>query len=140
MNLPADLAALLRGTSICYLATTMPDGSPQLTQTWGDTDDEHQLINTVQEFQKARNIERDPRVAVSSSDPSNPSLLRRARAGDQREPRRRHRAHGDPRPAVPRHPLPVVRRPPAGPAAAHDRGPEDPRRGMTTRQRLVQIH
>jgi PPOX class probable F420-dependent enzyme len=73
MNLPADLAALLRGTSICYLATTMPDGSPQLTQTWGDTDDEHLLINTVQGFQKARNIERDPRVAVSVSDPSNPS-------------------------------------------------------------------
>jgi len=73
MNLPADLAALLRGTSTCYLATTMPDGSPQLTQTWGDTDDEHLLINTVQGFQKARNIERDPRVAVSVSDPSNPS-------------------------------------------------------------------
>jgi PPOX class probable F420-dependent enzyme len=73
MNLPADLAALLRGTSICYLATTMPDGSPQLTQTWGDTDDEHLLINTVQGFQKARNIARDPRVAVSVSDPSNPS-------------------------------------------------------------------
>jgi PPOX class probable F420-dependent enzyme len=73
MDLPADLAALLRGTSICHLATTMPDGSPQLTQTWGDTDDEHLLINTVQGFQKARNIARDPRVAVSVSDPGNPS-------------------------------------------------------------------
>jgi hypothetical protein len=25
----------------------MPDGSPQLTQTWVDTDGEHMLINSV---------------------------------------------------------------------------------------------
>jgi PPOX class probable F420-dependent enzyme len=50
----------------------MPDGSPQLTQTWVDTDGEHILINTVQGFQKVRNIERDPRVAVTVADPGNP--------------------------------------------------------------------
>ena len=59
--------------AICYIATTMPDGSPQLTQTWVDGDGEHVLINTVQGFQKIRNIERDPRVAVTVSDPDNPS-------------------------------------------------------------------
>lgn len=73
MDLPADLIAMLRQASTCYLATTMPDGSPQLTQTWVDTDGDHLLINTVQGYQKARNIERDPRVAVSISDPANPS-------------------------------------------------------------------
>jgi hypothetical protein len=41
----------------------LPDGSPQLTQTWVDTDGEHVLINSVAGFQKIRNIERDPRVA-----------------------------------------------------------------------------
>jgi PPOX class probable F420-dependent enzyme len=51
----------------------MPDGSPQLTQTWVDTDGEHVVINTVQGFQKLRNMERDPRVAVNVSDPANPS-------------------------------------------------------------------
>jgi PPOX class probable F420-dependent enzyme len=51
----------------------MPDGSPQLTQTWVDTDGAHVIINTVQGSQKVKNIERDPRVAVSVSDPSNPS-------------------------------------------------------------------
>jgi len=50
----------------------MSDGSPQLTQTWVDTDGEHLLINTVQGFQKVRNVERDPRVAVTVSDPGNP--------------------------------------------------------------------
>jgi PPOX class probable F420-dependent enzyme len=51
----------------------MPDGSPQMTETWVDTDGEHVIINTVQGSQKARNVDRDPRVAVSVSDPANPS-------------------------------------------------------------------
>jgi PPOX class probable F420-dependent enzyme len=51
----------------------MPDGSPQLTQTWVDTDGENVLINSVQGFLKVRNIERDPRVAVAVSDPDNSS-------------------------------------------------------------------
>jgi PPOX class probable F420-dependent enzyme len=72
VDLPDDLLALLRQPSTCYLATTMPDGSPQLTQTWVDTDGEHIVINTVQGFQKAKNVERDKRVAVAVFDPDNP--------------------------------------------------------------------
>ena len=72
MDLPEDLLALLRAPSTCYLATTMPDGSPQLTQTWVDTDGKHIVINTVAGFQKTRNVARDPRVAVTVSDPANP--------------------------------------------------------------------
>ncbi|WP_392544022.1 PPOX class F420-dependent oxidoreductase [Oryzobacter telluris] len=68
-----ELLALLKGTSTCYLATTMPDGSPQLTQTWVDTDGEHVVINTVQGHQKELNVRRDPRVAVTVADPDNPS-------------------------------------------------------------------
>ena len=70
--LPDDLLALLRRPSVCYIATTMADGSPQLTQTWVDTDGERVLINSVRGFLKVRNIERDPRVAVAVSDPDNP--------------------------------------------------------------------
>ena len=73
MKLSEDLLALLREPSTCYLATSMADGSPQLTQTWVDTDGEHVLINTVQGHLKVRNIERDPRVAVAISDPNEPS-------------------------------------------------------------------
>ncbi len=73
MDLPDELLALLEGSSTCYLATTMPDGSPQLTQVWVDTDGTHILVNTVEGHQKARNIARDPRVAVTVSDPSRPS-------------------------------------------------------------------
>src|SRR5450755_2908629 len=73
MNLPDGLLSLLGQPSACFLATSMPDGSPQLTQTWVDTDGEHILINSVAGFQKIRNIERDPRVAVTVSDPQNPA-------------------------------------------------------------------
>ena len=73
MSLPDGLIALLRQPSPCFLATVMPDGSPQLTQTWVDTDGEHVLINSVQGHLKVRNIERDPRVAVAISDPDKPS-------------------------------------------------------------------
>jgi PPOX class probable F420-dependent enzyme len=57
----------------------MPDGSPQVTQTWVDTDGEHIVINSVQGHQKVRNVERDPRVAVAVSDPSVPSRYYSAR-------------------------------------------------------------
>ncbi|MGZ4508644.1 MAG: TIGR03618 family F420-dependent PPOX class oxidoreductase [Blastococcus sp.] len=73
MELPDDLVALLRAPSTCYVATTMPDGSPQMTQTWADTDGRNVLINTVQGYQKLRNIDRDPPVAVSVCDPTEPS-------------------------------------------------------------------
>ena len=73
MDLPEDLIALLRQPSPCFVATVMPDGAPQMTQTWVDTDGEHVLINTVQGFQKLKNLEHDPRVAVSVADPARPS-------------------------------------------------------------------
>jgi len=73
IKLPEDLIALLRKPSICYIATSMADGSPQLTQTWVDTDGEHVIINTVQTHLKIKNIKRDPRVAVAISSPDNPT-------------------------------------------------------------------
>ena len=73
MKLTEELLALLRQPSLCYIATSMPDGSPQMTQTWVDTDGEHLLINSVQGYVKIKNIQRDPRVAVAISSPDNPA-------------------------------------------------------------------
>jgi PPOX class probable F420-dependent enzyme len=72
-ELPARLVELLEAASPCLIATTNADGSPQLTQTWVDTDGKHVLINTVETHHKVKNIRRDPRVAVSilaAGDPS----------------------------------------------------------------------
>jgi len=72
VKLTEDLLVLLRKPSPCYLATSMRDGSPQVTQTWVDTDGEHVLINSVETHVKVKNIARDPRVAVATADPDNP--------------------------------------------------------------------
>ena len=69
--LPEGLLELLRKPSPCFIATLMPDGSPQLTETWVTTDGENIVINIVDGMQKARNIARDPRVAVNVADPEN---------------------------------------------------------------------
>ena len=73
MTLPDALLDLLNRPSPCFLATLMPDGSPQMTQTWVDTDGTHVLVNTVDGHQKVRNMRRDPRVAVNVADPEDPS-------------------------------------------------------------------
>ncbi|PPF59467.1 PPOX class F420-dependent oxidoreductase [Clavibacter michiganensis] len=72
MTLPDSLLDLLRKPSPCFLSTIMADGSPQVTETWVDTDGEHVIINTVAGYVKVRNVERDPRVAVAIQDPENP--------------------------------------------------------------------
>ena len=73
MSLPDALLDLRRRPSPCFLSTLMPDGSPQMTQTWVDTDGQHVLINTVDGHQKVRNVQRDPRVALNVADPEDPS-------------------------------------------------------------------
>jgi PPOX class probable F420-dependent enzyme len=72
MALPDDLLAVLRTKAICFVTTLMPDGSPQISQTWAGTDGEHVLINTVTTHQKTRNITRDPRIAIGIADPAAP--------------------------------------------------------------------
>ena len=79
MHLSNELLALLRQPSLCFLATSMPDGSPQVTQVWVDTDGEHVIINSVQTHVKVRNIARDARVAVAVSDPKDPSRYAQVR-------------------------------------------------------------
>ena len=69
--LPDDLLDLLRKPSPCFVATVMPDGSPQLTQTWVTTEGEHVVINIVEGHLKAKNLARDSRVAVNIVDPDN---------------------------------------------------------------------
>ena len=69
--LPDELLDLLSRPSPCFIATIMPDGSPQLTQTWVSTDGVHILINTPDHSQKARNVAREPHVAVNVVDPDN---------------------------------------------------------------------
>ena len=62
---------LMREPAYCQLATLMPDGSPQVTQVWVETDGEHILVNTSEGRQKVKNVRRDPRVAFNVVDTTN---------------------------------------------------------------------
>ncbi len=64
--LPTGLLELLRKPSPCFVTTLMPDGSPQLTQTWVTTDGDNVVINIVEGSQKDRNLSRD-RASLSTS-------------------------------------------------------------------------
>jgi len=55
-----------------YLATLMPDGSPQVTPIWFNTDGEYILINSAKGRVKDRNMRSRPQVALCIQDPSNP--------------------------------------------------------------------
>ena len=57
---------------LASLATLNPDGSPQITPLWIDLDGDDVVFNTARGRVKARNLERDARVAVSVVDPDDP--------------------------------------------------------------------
>ena len=69
-----SIAKLFEGKNFAFLATLMKDGSPQVTPTWVDIDKNNNtiLVNTAKGRIKYRNISRDPRVAISVIDSSNP--------------------------------------------------------------------
>ena len=66
-----DLAKLFLEKNLAFLATLMKDGSPQITPTWVDLENNTVLINTAEGRVKQRNVTRDPRVAVSIVDHGN---------------------------------------------------------------------
>lgn len=55
-----------------FLATTMADGSPQVTPVWFDSDGEYILINTNEGRVKDKNMKARPKVAMVIQDPSTP--------------------------------------------------------------------
>jgi PPOX class probable F420-dependent enzyme len=63
---------LFEGKNLAFVATSMKDGSPQITPTWVDIEGGFILVNTAVGRLKQKNLERDPRVAVSVADASNP--------------------------------------------------------------------
>jgi PPOX class probable F420-dependent enzyme len=64
MPLDEDVTRLAKGKNLATVVTLMPSGQPQAQLTWVDADDEHVLVNTEPQRQRARNLRRDPRVTV----------------------------------------------------------------------------
>ncbi len=71
-TIPESHKDILLGKNFASIATLMPDGAPQVTPVWVDFDGTDVLFNTADGRQKARNLDRDKRVAVSVFDSANP--------------------------------------------------------------------
>ena len=77
--LDSDVRSVLDGTSVAHLATVLPDGSPHSVPVWADTEGDRIAILTGPDSRKARNLRRDPRVAISltrEGDPFRPVIVR----------------------------------------------------------------
>jgi len=72
-KIPEKFLDLLRDKkAFANLATTMPDGSPQVTPVWFDYTGEKIRVNTARGRVKANNMKEGSRVALSIMDPDNP--------------------------------------------------------------------
>jgi len=71
-TIPASHADLLEKKAFANLSTLNADGSPQVTPVWVDYDGTNVMVNTARGRVKTKNLEREPRVALSIADPENP--------------------------------------------------------------------
>ena len=67
-----DVRRVLDGTPFAHLASVLPDGAPHSVPVWIGTHEGHIAILTGPGSRKARNLRRDPRVALSLTPPDNP--------------------------------------------------------------------
>lgn len=94
-GIPSGFEDLVREETraYAYLATIMPDGSPQVTPVWFSVEGEHILVNTAIGRVKDRNMRERSQVALVIADPRNPYryIQVRGRVVDIREDaQRRH--------------------------------------------------
>jgi PPOX class probable F420-dependent enzyme len=70
--LDPDVRRVLEGTSIAHLATVLPDGSPHNVPVWIGPYGDRIVFLTGPGMRKARNLRRDPRLALSIAPADNP--------------------------------------------------------------------
>jgi PPOX class probable F420-dependent enzyme len=70
--LPDDVRALFEGANFAHIATVLPDGGPHSVPIWVGLEGDRIAFFTQENSVKARNIARDPRVALSIADYDNP--------------------------------------------------------------------
>jgi PPOX class probable F420-dependent enzyme len=63
---------ILQSKNMAHLATIGPDGNPQSSPMWFQWDGEHIKFTHTTDRQKYRNIQHNPHVSVSITDPDNP--------------------------------------------------------------------
>jgi PPOX class probable F420-dependent enzyme len=70
--IPSEVRELLEAPNYVHLSTLRADGSPRNWVVWVGLEGEHILICTSDAIWKAKDMRRDPRVALSVTDLENP--------------------------------------------------------------------
>ena len=70
--LPGDVRALLEAPNYVHLSTLRKDGRPRNHVVWVGLEGERILVCTSDSTWKAKDMRRNPRVALSVVDPANP--------------------------------------------------------------------
>jgi PPOX class probable F420-dependent enzyme len=65
MPIPESISALIATGPHAHLTTLNADGSPQVTLVWIGIEGDEIVIGHMNEWQKVKNVRRDPRVALS---------------------------------------------------------------------------
>jgi PPOX class probable F420-dependent enzyme len=65
VKIPSEIRALIESGRPAHLVTLNRDGSPQVTLVWVGLDGDEVVAGHLPRNRKVRNIERDPRVALS---------------------------------------------------------------------------
>lgn len=70
--IPARFTPILESTTLGHLATVDDHGLPEVNPVWFLWDGEHLLLSVRAETRKYRHLRRDPHLAISLLDPTNP--------------------------------------------------------------------
>jgi PPOX class probable F420-dependent enzyme len=65
VEIPPEARGVLESDRLAHLVTLNPDGSPQVSCVWVGLEGDEIVSGHLGTWQKVRNIERDPRVALS---------------------------------------------------------------------------
>ncbi|HWT25439.1 MAG TPA: PPOX class F420-dependent oxidoreductase [Solirubrobacteraceae bacterium] len=78
-ELPDDVRALFAGANFAHVATVLPSGAPHSVPVWVGLEGDQIAFFTQPGTRKARNLEADPRVAMSITDHDAPYRMAQIR-------------------------------------------------------------
>ena len=78
-SLPANVRVLIEGANFAHVATILPDGAPHSVPVWVGLEGDRIAFLTSPGSRKARNLAREPRIAISITDRENPHRMAQIR-------------------------------------------------------------
>ncbi len=71
-GIPEQYIDLFESQALAHVATIGPKGEPQSNPVWVDWDGAYILFSQTKDRQKYHNVQRNPQIALSIVDPTNP--------------------------------------------------------------------